>query len=102
MTVDDQPPPDVQEAARKVQAWVDRPKPEPQSQPQPQLNATERFKATVRADDPPLMPAWDRALAGNSQPQPGERAGERFLRQRLDRPDKPLPMPEWRDPRGAA
>ena len=97
MTDNDPPPPDIAEHARAVQAWLDSQKPTaPQPQQQPstdsaipsaQLSGVERFKATVRSDSPPEMPAWnrDQALAGNLQPQPHERAADRFMRQRLER-----------------
>jgi hypothetical protein len=46
-------------------------------------SAIDRFMRTVRQDSPAQMSAYDRALVGNSQPPPGERAADRFKRLRL-------------------
>jgi hypothetical protein len=79
------PPPDVQQAAAKVQSWLDR----QQQAPQPQrVDAFDKFQRLERSDSPPPMPAWSRELAGNSQPQPGERAADKFKRQRLAQDEK--------------
>jgi hypothetical protein len=99
------PPPEVAAAAAVVDAWL---KGQPASAtavtttpaPRQQIeSAIERFTNTVRSDDPPERPAWDGSLAfaGNAPPQ---RAADRFMQQRRDRSDVPVPMPPWRDPRG--
>jgi len=51
-----QPPPDVQQAAAKVQSWLDRQ--QQAAQPQRIQSAVDRFKAMPRQDTPPEMPAW--------------------------------------------
>jgi hypothetical protein len=64
----------VQEAAAKVQSWLDR----QQQATQPQrVDAFDKFARTVRSDSPPVMPSWKEA-----------------------RPE--LPVGRWRNPRGAA
>jgi hypothetical protein len=55
MTADDIPPPDVREAAQKVQSWLDRQK--QASQPRPE-RAVDRFSRMPRSDVPAPMPAW--------------------------------------------
>jgi hypothetical protein len=52
----DQAPADVQEAARKVQSWLDRQ--QQATQPRPE-RAIDKFRRTIRSDTPPVMPAWD-------------------------------------------
>jgi hypothetical protein len=90
------PPPDVQEAAAKVQAWLDQQKPAASAVTRAPETAIDRFKRTARPDDPPVMPPWS---AASITPGLDLRAADRFLQQRRDRPDKPVPMPEWKDPR---
>lgn len=51
------PPPDVQQAAAKVQAWIDRNK--PGGAAPPRESAFEKFRRLPRADVPATMPAWD-------------------------------------------
>jgi hypothetical protein len=51
----DQAPPDVQEAARKVQGWLDRQ--QQATQPRPE-RAVDRFARMPRSDVPPKMPDW--------------------------------------------
>jgi hypothetical protein len=57
---DNQPPPEIQEAARKVEEYLKSQPPiagSPQPQQRPET-AAERFARTVRSDTPPVMPAW--------------------------------------------
>lgn len=75
------PPPHVAAAQQRCQGWLDAQKSAsavPREEP-----AIERFKRLVRQDSPAQMPAWDPALAGNSQSQSVERAADRFRRLRL-------------------
>jgi hypothetical protein len=71
------PPMDVHAAAIKIQNYRAA-----HGAGQPVERAIDKFKRTVRADDPPKMPPWNSALAGN-QSQSVERAAERFRRLRL-------------------
>lgn len=80
----DLPPANVAAAQARCQAALDESR-TAAVQPQSQLNATDRFKQTVREDDPKPMPAWNSALIGNPQSQSHERAADRFMRQRLER-----------------
>jgi hypothetical protein len=65
------PPPDVQQAAAKVQSWLDR----QQQSPQPQRveSAVDRFKAMPRSDSPPRMPDWTDPRPEVSQAQRWQR-----------------------------
>jgi hypothetical protein len=72
------PPMDVHAAALKIESYRAAHGDGP-----PRERAIDKFMRTIRSDTPPQMPAWDAALAGNPQPQPGERAADRFRRQRL-------------------
>jgi hypothetical protein len=60
------PPPEIEEAARKVDAWLKSQPPivgsqQPQQRPE---TAAERFARTIRSDTPPLMPAWKNPRSG--------------------------------------
>jgi uncharacterized ParB-like nuclease family protein len=72
------PPMDVHAAAIKIQNYRAA-----HGDGQPRERAVDKFIRTIRSDSPPQMPAWDPALAGNSQSQPAERAADRFKRLRL-------------------
>jgi hypothetical protein len=73
------PPIDVHAAALRIQNHL-----APRGAGPPRVeSAIDKFKRTVREDTPPMHPNWDPALAGNSQPKPGERAVDKFRRQRL-------------------
>ncbi|MFY9771035.1 MAG: hypothetical protein WBG18_19445 [Xanthobacteraceae bacterium] len=109
MANDDIPPPDIQESVRIFRAWAEA-NPNGDIAPadvhahalkiqnyrrtqgdlksQRVESAIDRFKRLERSDSPPSMPAWSRELAGNSQPQPGERAANKFKRQRLAQNEK--------------
>jgi hypothetical protein len=52
---DGQPPIEIQQAAAKVQSWLDSRK--PASPPRPET-AAERFRKMPRADVPAAMPSW--------------------------------------------
>jgi hypothetical protein len=53
---DEKPPLEIQQAAAKVQAWLDSQKPAAASQPRER--AVDRFARMPRSDVPPQMPAW--------------------------------------------
>lgn len=113
-------PPDIQESFRRVQAWEQTAKPgdlppieihahalkvqehlrsHSSSEQHPRVDAFQKFRQTVRSDDPPQMPPWSAASVTPGLDLP---AAERFMAQRRDRPDKPAPQEPWRDPRGSA
>jgi hypothetical protein len=74
------PPSHVAAAQQRCQAWLEAQK---SASAVPRVeSAIDKFERTVRPDDPPQMPAWDPALAGN-QSQSVECAAERFKRLRL-------------------
>jgi hypothetical protein len=84
------PPDNVRVAHARCASWLaEQQKPASPAMTAPHISAIDRFKQTVRQDDPPEMPAWsrDRALAGN-QSQPSERAADKFRRQRLAQDEK--------------
>jgi hypothetical protein len=53
---DDKPPLEIQQAAAKVQAWLDSQKPVATSQPRER--AVDRFARTPRSDTPAPQPPW--------------------------------------------
>jgi hypothetical protein len=56
---DNTPPPEIEEAARKVDSWLKGQSPIVGSQqPQRPESAAERFKRTVRSDKPEAQPPW--------------------------------------------
>jgi hypothetical protein len=76
---DDIPPPEIQEKARAVQAWLDSRKP---------------------AQQPPAASTPSAPSAPSAAPSRPESAEARFRRTQTNRPDVPVARPDWRDPRG--